>query len=189
MERLTTLFTQSCKELKRTRTITVCSMLAALAIVLGNFSIPVGDSIKLGVSGIPNRLVDYLFGPVVGGCFGGALDVIKYVIKPSGAFFPGFTFNAVLAGVIYGCFFYQKKFSLWRIFIAKFIVMLLCNVLLNTLWISMLSGKGFMLLIPARLIKNIISWPFESALLYLVGETLEIAGAFRIIKGSSPYTE
>lgn len=34
--------------------------------------------------------------------FGGALDVLKYIIKPTGPFFFGFTFDAMLSGIIYG---------------------------------------------------------------------------------------
>lgn len=184
MKRLATLFTQSYQELKQVRTITICSMFAALAVVLGYFTIQAGDYIKIGFSGIPNRMVDYLFGPVVGGCFGGMLDILKYIIKPTGGFFPGFTLNAILAGVIYGSFFYKRPFTLWRILAVKLLAVLICNVFLNTLWLSMLYGKAFLVLLPARLLKNLIMWPIDSIILYLVGKTLETAGVTRVLRGS-----
>ena len=89
MKRLATLFTQSFEEIQKPRTITVCAMFAALAVVLGYFTIALGDYIKIGFSGIPNVLVGCLFGPVAGGCFGGLLDLLKYIVKPTGAFSPG----------------------------------------------------------------------------------------------------
>lgn len=89
MKRLATLFTCSCNELKQVRTVTVCAMLGALAIVLGSFSIQVTETIRVGFSGIPNEMVHYLFGPVVGSLFAGALDILKYMLKPVGAFFLG----------------------------------------------------------------------------------------------------
>ena len=93
------------------------------------------------------------------GClFSGILDVVKYFLKPSGPFFFGFTFNAMLASFMYGCFYYRKKLTIKRVLAAKFIVMLTVNVLLNTLWISMLYGKGIMVLLPARALKNLILW-------------------------------
>ena len=52
------------------------------------------------------------------------------MIKPTGGFFPGFTLVAMLAGVIYGSFYYKKPLTLWRVFAAHLAVSLVCNVLL-----------------------------------------------------------
>ena len=91
MKKFVTLFTDSYKELKSVRTITTAAMLAAIAIILGMFSIDVGSTIRIGFSSIPNGVCAYLFGPVVGGIFAGGLDVLKYLLKPTGPFFPGHT--------------------------------------------------------------------------------------------------
>ena len=182
MKRLATLYTQSSQEIRQPRTIATCAMLAAVAIVLGYFSIELGSSLRIGFSSIPNRLVDYLFGPVVGAYFGGLLDIIKYIIKPTGTFFPGFTFNAMLAGLICGSILYGRKLTLWRVFLTKFLVIMICNVFFNTLWISILYGKAFMVLLPVRLFKNLVMWPIDSVILFMVGSFLERAGAFRLLK-------
>lgn len=73
-----------------------------------------------------------LFGPVVGSVFAGTMDILKYLIKPTGAFFPGFTLIAMLAGLIYGSFYYKKELNFWRVLAAHITVALICNVLLNT---------------------------------------------------------
>lgn len=187
MKRLATLYTQSFQEIRQTRTVASCAMLAAVAIVLGYFSIELGNSLKIGFSSIPNRLVDYLFGPVVGVYFGGLLDILKYIIKPTGTFFPGFTFDAMLAGAICGSILYGRKFTFWRVLAAKFLVLMICNVFFNTLWISILYGKAFMVLLPARLLKNLLMWPIDSFILYTVGTFLERAGAFRLLKKGLNY--
>ena len=49
-EKFVTLFTDSYKELKSVRTITTAAMLAAIAIILGMFSIDVGSTIRIGFS-------------------------------------------------------------------------------------------------------------------------------------------
>lgn len=186
MKRLATLFTQSYQELKKLRTMTVCGLMAAIAIALSAFaSIEIGNYIKIGFSGIPNRIVDYLFGPVVGGCFGGALDIIKYLVKPTGVFFPGFTFDAILAGLIYGSFMYKKPLSLKRVLIAKFVVVLICNIFFNTLWISILYGKAFLALLPARLLKNAVMWPIDSLILFMVSKMLHASGIFKVVYGNN----
>ena len=113
MKKFVTLFTDSARELKSVRTITTMAMLAAVAVILGYFSIEYGQFIRIGFSGIPNGIVDYLFGPVVGAVFHGALDIIKYLMKPTGPFCPQLTLVVMLAGVLYGCFFYKKKLTIW----------------------------------------------------------------------------
>ena len=112
MKKLATLFTDSWQEFHQVRTVTVAAMFGALSVVLGYFTLAIGDYIKTGFSTIANQFVYYLFGPVVGGCFGGALDILKFIIKPTGAFFPGFTIGAVAGGVLYGCFFYKRPLTL-----------------------------------------------------------------------------
>ena len=182
MKKLATLFTDSWQEFHQVRTVTVAAMFGALSVVLGYFTLAIGDYIKIGFSTIVNQFVYYLFGPVVGGCFGGALDILKFIIKPTGAFFPGFTIGAVAGGVLYGCFFYKRPITLKRVLAAEFTVALVCNVLLGTLWLSMLYGKGFFALLPMRIFKNLITWPVNSLLFYTVGKTLEAAGVFRLLK-------
>lgn len=184
MKKLATLFTDSWNEFHQVRTITTAAMFGAISVVLGYFTIAIGDYIKIGFSTICNQFVYYLFGPVVGGFFGGALDVLKFLIKPTGAFFPGFTIGAMIGGVLYGCFFYKKLIALPRVLAAEFTVSLVCNVLLGTLWLSMLYGKGFLALLPMRIFKNLVMWPVNSMLFYTIGKTLEAAGVFRTLKMS-----
>lgn len=169
MKKIKEIFSNSFKELFVTKNIVLCGLLAALAVVLGMVaSIDIGPYIRIGFSGLPNRVVECLFGPVVGSIFGGMLDVLKYIIKPSGPFFFGFTFNAMVAGVIYGSILYRKPVTIKRILVSEFLVKLIVNCLLNTLWISMLYGKGFFALLPLRVLKNVIMLPIDSCILYFV---------------------
>ncbi|MBP3489452.1 MAG: folate family ECF transporter S component [Roseburia sp.] len=184
MKKFVTLFTDSYRELKSVRTITTMAMLAALAVILGMFSIEYGQYIRIGFSSIPNGVVAYLFGPAVGGIFAGALDILKYILKPTGPFCPQLTLVTMLAGVLYGCMYYKKKITLPRVLAAKFIVMLVCNVFLNTLCLSVLYGQVFMEIIPLRALKNLIMWPIDSVIFYATTKALESIGAFRIIRRS-----
>lgn len=167
MKKIKQLFSDSLHEFTVTKNLVLCGLMAALAIVLSMVaSISIGPYVKIGFSGIPNRIVEFLFGPVVGCIFGGALDLLKFMIKPDGPFFFGFTFNVMLAGLIYGCLLYHKPLSIKRIVIAEFLVKLIVNCGLNTLWISMLYGKAFFVLLPMRLLKNVIMLPIDSAVVF-----------------------
>ena len=167
MKKIKQLFSDSLHEFTATKNLVLCGLMAAIAIVLSMVaSISIGPYVKIGFSGIPNRIVEFLFGPVVGCIFGGALDLLKFMIKPDGPFFFGFTFNVMLAGLIYGCLLYHKPLSIKRIVIAEFLVKLIVNCGLNTLWISMLYGKAFFVLLPMRLLKNVIMLPIDSAIVF-----------------------
>lgn len=167
MKKIKQLFSDSLHEFTVTKNLVLCGLMAAIAIVLSMVaSISIGPYVKIGFSGIPNRIVEFLFGPVVGCIFGGALDLLKFMIKPDGPFFFGFTFNVMLAGLIYGCLLYHKPLSIKRIVIAEFLVKLIVNCGLNTLWISMLYGKGFIALLGPRVIKNVIMLPIDSFILF-----------------------
>ena len=167
MKKIKQLFSDSLHEFTVTKNLVLCGLMAAIAIVLSMVaSISIGPYVKIGFSGIPNRIVEFLFGPVVGCIFGGALDLLKFMIKPDGPFFFGFTFNVMLAGLIYGCLLYHKPLSIKRIVIAEFLVNLIVNCGLNTLWISTLYGKAFFVLLPMRLLKNVIMLPIDSAIVF-----------------------
>ena len=195
MSKKENMFLSSAKELKSTRNLVICAMMAALAIVLSyTTSFYITPTIKVGFSGLPNRLVDFMFGPVVGAIFGGVMDVLKFLIKPDGGFFFGYTVTAIVGGFIYGLFYYKlqikkpleinpetetrtRLFWLWvkvnakailLIFIANLLVKSLCNVGLNTLWTSMTTGKAWLALIPARLTKNLIQVPTDTVLHFVL---------------------
>lgn len=182
MKKLVTVYRSSWQELKQVRTITTAAMFMAVSIVLGYFTIEAGPYLKIGFVSVANQFVYFLFGPVVGGFYGGVLDLLKFIVKPTGAFFPGFTLNAILAGIIYGTLLYQRPLTYKRSLAVHLIVVLVCNVYLNTLFLSMMSGKGIMELIPLRLVKNMIMWPIDTALFYLIAKKMEDAGIVRAIR-------
>lgn len=94
---------ESASELKDTRKLTTVAMLIALAVILGFFAtVQLGDFLKIGFSFVPNELTAMFFGPAVGGIMAGVSDILKFIVKPTGQFFPGFTISAILGGMIYG---------------------------------------------------------------------------------------
>ncbi len=182
MKRLATLFTDSYHEFHQVRTVTVCAMFMAISVVLGYFTLAIGDYIKIGFSSISNQFVYYLFGPVVGGVFGGVLDILKYLIRPTGPFFPGLTLSPVMAGIIYGTFFYKRSLTFRRVLVAELTVAVICNMLITTLCLSVMYGKGFMVLLPMRALKNIVMWPINSMLFYTVAKAMEASGIYKMLK-------
>lgn len=172
MKKMLSLFSNSLKEFKNVTNLTIMAMLMALAIVLGFFSVQVTESLKIGFSFIPNMLVGLLFGPTATGIFGGVADILKYLIKPTGPFFPGFTISSIIGGIIYGLVLYRKPIRYTRVLVANILVTIFVNMILNTYWLTLLYGNGFFVILPARIVKELIMLPITSILFFSIAKTL-----------------
>ena len=160
---------ESLAEFKSLQTVVFCGLMAALAVVLGYVaSIDIGQYIRIGFSGLPNQVVSYLFGPAIGSIFGGVLDILKWAIKPTGPYFPGFTLSAVLGGLIYGGFFYKRPVTIGRVFAAHAVVTVIVNIGFNTWWLVLLYNRVASVILPMRILKNAIMLPIDTALTYLI---------------------
>jgi hypothetical protein len=62
------------------------------------------------------------------------------------------------------------------------VVILIVNVLLNTLWLDMLYGKGFLAILPMRTVKNLIMWPIDSFIFFTITRLIEQTGIFSIFR-------
>jgi ECF transporter S component (folate family) len=159
----------SLSRLKETKVLTFCGMMGALAVVLGYVAtIKIGQYIRIGFSGLPNQVVDYLFGPWIGAIFGGAMDVIKWFASGDGNFFPGFTITAMLGAIIYGFFLYKKPVKVLNVVLSQLVVKIVCNIILNTLWLNMLYGQAIAAILPGRLLSNAIMLPIDSFIMYVM---------------------
>ncbi|MCR5451187.1 MAG: folate family ECF transporter S component [Lachnospiraceae bacterium] len=156
------------KKLKNIKVLTTCAMLVALAVILAFLKIPVNQFIELRFDSLPIALAGYLFGPAVGGIVGGITDIAGYIVRPTGAFFPGFTVSAIVAGVIYGIVLHGKKATVLRVFIAQLLRTVVVGLLLNPLWLSILYGNSFLVIMSGRLLTEAIMLPIKTALLFAV---------------------
>ena len=173
----------SALEFKKLRVLCALAVMGALAIALKQVSIDIGGFASVGLSGIPNQVVDMLFGPVTGTLFGGAMDILKFFIKPSGAFHFGYTFDAMLAAFIYGCFYYKRPVSFWRILAAKGLIEVVVNLGFGTLWSAQLYGRAFLAALRLRIGWSLLlNWPLNTAVFYLIAKGMERAGVFRLFR-------
>jgi len=172
MKKLRDSFTDSFHELKNLKTLVMASMLLAIAVVLGFYRLQLTEYLRIGFDFIAKELTGMFFGPAVGCIVAGLCDILAYIVKPVGGYFPGFTISAMLAGVIYGAVLYKQPVSLKRIIAANSMVTVLVNLLLNTFWLSIMYGNAFFALLPARAVKQLITLPVEVAMFYAVAKML-----------------
>lgn len=161
-------FGTSAREFKSLHTVILCGLMGALGIILKMFaSIPFGP-FTITYAWIPNRIIDFMFGPAVGAVYGGVMDIIKFIMKPTGTFNLGYTAVAVLAGLTFGTILYKKPVSFMRIVFAQSLVKIFINAGLSTYLMAFERGEAFMALMPVRLVKNLIMIPLDSILLFVV---------------------
>lgn len=159
---------KSAGEFKKLQTVVFCGLMGALSIILGLFASIHFGPFSITYAWIPNRIIDFMFGPVVGALYGGVMDVIKFMLKPNGSFNLAYTAMAVLAGLIFGVVLYNKQISFMRIVFAQTLVKIFINVGMGTYLMAFERGQAFMALMPVRLIKNLIMIPLDSILLFIV---------------------
>lgn len=140
----------------------------AMKITLGAFFIPISENLRIYISFVITVIEAAMIGPAAGIVSGGITDILGFMIHPSGAFFFGYTISSMLGSFIYAIFLYNQKIKLWRIFCSKLCVNLFVNVLLGSLWSTMMFSKGYIFYATKSLIKNITLLPLEVFLIYLL---------------------
>lgn len=144
-------------------------LLIALTVVLTRITGISFGIVSITFGFIGSSLTGLLFGPWIAAIVGTLADLIGFFLFPQGfSYFPGYTLTAALSGLIYGFVLYHKKPTMPRIFLAMLLQAIICSLLLNTLWTSILFNKAFLALLPARILKNVVVVPINTFLLYMI---------------------
>ncbi len=123
---------------------------------------------KVTFSFLPTVVAAYYYG-IAGGVTVGALgDFLGAVLFPTGAYFFPFTLSAALSGGWYGVAL-KGKFSFVKTLFAVIPEQIICSLLLNSWFISMISTKGFFDVFTAlRLPQIAINLPVQILLTYFI---------------------
>lgn len=148
-----------------TERLIITAIMIAMVVILTRFVGITTPLIRISFGYLPIVIVAIHYGPVWAGIAYTIADLIGSFLFPSGTFFPGFTLSACLTGVIYGLILYRHEVNLKNTLIAVALVELGINLLLNTFWLTIMLGKGYMALLPARLIKDLICIPIDTVLI------------------------
>lgn len=151
-----------------TRRLVFLALMVALNVVLSRLSIQLSPEIRLSVVGfLPAALAGTLLGPVYGGMVGALADILNYVLftHAYGPYFPGYTLTALLSGLWYGYVLHDRKLTWLRAALAIVPVVVLGEMLLNSVWVYMMYAKSFWAKLPMRLLTNAIEIPVKTVLL------------------------
>lgn len=164
----------SFSEMKSIYSIVAIAMLLALRVVLGffaNATLPFfGNSVKLSASFLPIAVTGAMFGPFPAALVGALGDIISFMIAPTGMYFPGFTINGFITGLIYGFFFYKNNATLKNVIIAWFVNALTIETFVSAYWLYILysggTGKTYMAYLITRFISEAVKCVPEIILIF-----------------------
>ena len=148
-------------------TIVTVALLVALDVILTRFLSIQTQFLRIGFGFLPVAVAGIAYGPFWGAVTGAVGDILGMIIYPPADYFPGFTLTALLTGVIFGLLLHRRV-TIPRTILASALVCLLCNLVLDTLWLDIMYGSGFIALLPARVVKCLINIPIYTILIKII---------------------
>ena len=144
------------------------SLLIAIEVILTRFCSIQTPIVRIGFGYLPIAIIGMMYGPLSAGVAYAIGDLLGVALFPTGSFFPGFTITAFLTGIVYGVFLYNKPKTWPRIIGAVLTVCLVINLGLDTLWLSILMGKGYIALLPTRIMKAVLMIPVQTFIIGII---------------------
>lgn len=149
----------------------LAGLLLAAAIVFNRFLSIKTPIVVISFGFIPKIIIATMFGPWWSMLLFGLADLIGALLFPFGAYFVGYTASAVISGFIYGIFLHRKKkipakTYLWKLIVACLLSNLICNLLLNSIWIYVTTKKAISVILPTRIVKELVTVPIYVAIMF-----------------------
>lgn len=165
--------------MSKNKKIILTSTLLATLIILSRFLSIKTPILKISFAFIPTMLCAIWLGAKWTVLLNVLADIIGATLFPTGPFFIGYTISTAISGLIYGLLLYKKeensytdKQFLIRLIIAVVLVTGISNIGLNTLWISITTGKAFIVLLGTRIVKELIMIPIRIVVILFIEEIL-----------------
>lgn len=162
------------KKQKQLINLVMTAILSALAMVLNRFLSFNVWNLSVGFSFLPTMICGMLCGPLWGGLCGALADFMGALLFPFGTFHPGFTAVAFISGMLFGIIGSLDK-VIGRSYIfyltSAFIIFLnetVCTLLVNSFWISRLSGTVYSAVLISRVPKAVAMFFIQLAFVVLI---------------------
>lgn len=148
--------------------VAIIGMLLAVQVVAGQYLAIRLPIVNISFIFLPLAITGILYGPVWGGISGLLGDILIALQGPYG-YFPPMGITAFLGGLFYGLFLHRKDLSLGRITLCVVVRTIVCSLILQTFFLTLLNGKGFLALLPARCVQAAIIAPVQIICIRAIG--------------------
>ena len=153
------------QRIPRARKVILIAVLIATTIILQRFLAIRTPIIQVNFMLVPILLAGIMLGWSSTMFIAVMADLIGALLFPSGSFFWGYTITATLTGLTAGiCLYHSDGMKLDSRLIVRLIICIviitgLFNGCLNTIWILITSGSASNIIVPIRIIKQLIMAP------------------------------
>jgi|GEM_PF-236974 len=138
-------------KINKTRMIAYMGLLIALDIVLTRLLSlePMLATWRISIGFLPTSVTGYILGPIWGAVEAVIADIVGYFMFYKGEypFFLGYTFSALMRGLIYGLVLYKCKGSnisiIIKCVISVFIIFVCIDVALNSYWSTFMTKNPY----------------------------------------------
>ncbi len=152
--------------MNKSKRILLCALFIASSVVLGRILSIRTPIITVGFSFVPIMLGAIILGPKYSTMIAVISDIIGALLFPTGSYFFGFTITAFFTGFIYGMILYRKEFKMDRNFVTRLLISTIIvtgilNGVMNTIWIIMINQSASKIVLPIRILKQLIMVPIK----------------------------
>ena len=165
--------------MSRNKKIILTALLLAMLIILSRFLSIKTPLLKISFAFIPTMLCAIWLGPKWAVLLNVLGDVIGATLFPTGPYFVGYTISTAITALIYGLLIYKKEANTYtekqfiiRIIISVILVTAISNIGLNTLWVSITTGKAFIVLLGTRIVKELVMIPIQIIVILFIERVL-----------------
>lgn len=151
--------------MKKLKKIIISALLLAATIVINRFLSINTSILSIGFDFVPLILAGIILGWKYSLLIAVLADLIGSLLFPFGTYFVGYTISSALRGLVYGILLYRKEgFKLDKKFMVKLLIAILIVTIfinggLNTLWLVITMKKAFLVILPTRILKQLIMIP------------------------------
>ncbi|MGI5918162.1 MAG: folate family ECF transporter S component [Christensenellales bacterium] len=166
--------------------IVASGVLIALSIALtrlmsANLIIAGVPAVRLGVGFVPIMIAGVVLGPYYGMGVGATADLLGFLLFPMGVYFPPITLTSALVGLLPHLVFRMLPHVRdWvRVALAVTLTQIVCSMVLQTAWLSMLYGVPYAEMFYARAVAAAVTTPVYCVIVQAVFAGLKKAGLVR----------
>ncbi len=170
----------------RVKLLAIGGLLCAMDIVCTRFLsfYTPGAVDRISLQFLPNALAGAVLGPIWGMIICALGDTVGMVINSGGfTFTPLITLACVSRGLIYGLILHNRTVSLSRCAVSVTLVTFIVELGMMPLFLSILYGRGWLVVLLGKLPVRILTIPAYSFVLYTVSRALTRAGITGVIPG------
>jgi len=151
-----------------TNKLTHMAVFIAIQIILSRFLSINAPSLRIGFAFVPIAVCAYLYGPGWTVLVGVTADIIGSAFLSTG-WYPPITITMALSSLTFGLLLYRRRNPrALHTTAAAVIDNLVLSLFLQTYWLTLLLGKGYMVLLPGRVFQAFVVCGVQCVLLPLI---------------------